>query len=103
MANLANVIGLHHHCCLMLPLVLTSASASVYSTLGHMVDAREFICDIIIGLPAPVDKSQVLWACGIHMAFEGHICCLHTFCSCMVNKGCGYLFVMDMCSFVGSI
>ena len=47
-------------------------SASMNSFPAHMVDASEFICGIYWHT-SPIDAHQVIWACGIYVAFEAHI------------------------------
>ena len=40
---------------------------------------------------SPIDSFQIILAYGVHMAFEGHICVWHIFCSKMVYKCCSLL------------
>ena len=44
----------------------------------------------------PINALQVVWACGIFVAFEEHICCWKIFCSSLVNY-CSVLILIARC------
>ena len=68
MANSLYVIRLWHRHCNHPALFL-----SVYSVLGHLVNAIELICGICTGILPPLIHMKYFYAYGRYMGFGRHI------------------------------
>ena len=40
----------------------------------------------------PINACEIIWACGLYVTFQEHVCCWYIFCNSMVNKCCGIDF-----------
>ena len=76
---------------------LSPSASSVYSAPGYIVHALKVDMWYLYWYTTLIDACQVICACCLHMATQGHICYWHIYGNSMVNKSCSLLFLL-MCA-----